>query len=161
MDLAGTGRRIRSTGPPICLNPWNGCAGTLSDPRASAALREIQAERLDALPDDLRERIEWISQPPSSPFQGVIVANEVMDALPVACFVMTADGPVERCVGVESDRLVWTQAPPSRRLSQGIETLQEVFARAAPGRLPKARSAWTCRAGSGRLPTACHAVLLY
>jgi len=93
----------------------------------SAALREIQAERLDALPDDLRERIEWISQPPSSPFQGVIVANEVMDALPVACFVMTADGPVERCVGVESDRLVWTQAPPSRRLSQGIETLQEVL----------------------------------
>lgn len=93
----------------------------------SAALREIQAERLDALADDLRERIEWISQPPSSPFQGVIVANEVMDALPVACFEMTADGPMERCVGVDNDRLVWTQAPPSRRLSQAIETLQNVL----------------------------------
>lgn len=93
----------------------------------SAALREIQAERLDALADDLRERIEWISQPPSSPFQGVIVANEVMDALPVACFEMTADGPMERCVGVDNDHLVWMQTPPSKRLSQAIETLQNVL----------------------------------
>jgi len=90
----------------------------------SAALREIQAERLGELSDDLRERIEWISQPPSSPFEGVIVANEVMDALPVACFEITENGPVERCVGIENERFVWAQTPPSRRLSKAIETLQ-------------------------------------
>ncbi len=93
----------------------------------SASLRETQAERLDGLSRDLRERIEWISQPPGSAFQGVIVANEVMDALPVACFEITEDGPVERCVGIDNDRLAWTPTPPSSRLSQAIARLQNVL----------------------------------
>lgn len=49
----------------------------------SAALQQQQRERLaQALPDDLLARVHWLSSLPQN-FVGVIVGNEVADALPV------------------------------------------------------------------------------
>ncbi len=52
----------------------------------SADLRQRQRELIAAqLPSVLR-RIEWLDAPPDAPFDGVILANEVLDALPVVRF---------------------------------------------------------------------------
>jgi SAM-dependent MidA family methyltransferase len=48
----------------------------------SPQLRERQRQRLDALPEPLRRRVHWVERPPQS-LAGVVVANEVLDALPV------------------------------------------------------------------------------
>jgi SAM-dependent MidA family methyltransferase len=52
----------------------------------SADLAERQRRRLALLPPALRERIVWLERLPERPLQGVILANEVADALPCRRF---------------------------------------------------------------------------
>jgi SAM-dependent MidA family methyltransferase len=64
----------------------------------SADLRERQRRRLSTLPGHLFATIEWLEALPSTPFNGVILANEVVDALPFKRFLLRA-GQVEE-VGI-------------------------------------------------------------
>lgn len=96
----------------------------------SAALREIQQETLSRLPDNLAQRVEWIAAPPDEPFDGLIVANEVLDALPVALFTISASGLMERCVDVIDDRLGWIDQPPRPRLIRAVAQLEQHLGRA-------------------------------
>jgi len=92
----------------------------------SAALREVQHERLAALPADLRERVEWIDRPPDKGFDGAILANEVIDALPVERFRRTADGFDQLCVTTNKDgRLAWASRPARGRLLEALQALEE------------------------------------
>ncbi|MFO7762705.1 MAG: SAM-dependent methyltransferase [Wenzhouxiangellaceae bacterium] len=87
----------------------------------SAPLREIQRETLQDLPEDLRRRVEWIGAPPRSEFDGAIIANEVIDALPVERFGMTGSGIEQYRVTVENGRLAWSTAPAEGRLLEAVE----------------------------------------
>lgn len=89
----------------------------------SAPLRQVQQETLAVLPEELRGRIEWLKAPPSESFAGVIVANEVIDSLPVCRFKITGDGPVELAVGRDDTRFVWTQIPAGERLSTALQAV--------------------------------------
>ena len=83
----------------------------------SADLRERQAQRLAArLPSALSRRVVWWPGHASQPWRGVLVANEVLDALPVErlrvggqgleqCFVECAD-----CAADADLHLVWRPA---------------------------------------------------
>jgi SAM-dependent MidA family methyltransferase len=53
----------------------------------SADLRARQRETLAASVPQLLARIRWLDRLPDPPFDGVVVANEVLDALPVERFV--------------------------------------------------------------------------
>lgn len=59
----------------------------------SADLAQRQRERLGALPRELRERVAWLDRLPERPIEGVILANEVLDALPCRRFALR-DGAV-------------------------------------------------------------------
>ena len=65
----------------------------------SADLAERQRERLGTLPREIRERVVWLDRLPERPISGVILANEVLDALP--CRRFTLQGGAAREVGVE------------------------------------------------------------
>lgn len=54
----------------------------------SADLRARQQLSLDRLPRNLRERVVWLEHLPEQSWSGVILANEVLDALPCERFVM-------------------------------------------------------------------------
>lgn len=56
----------------------------------SADLAERQRERLRSLPQALRERVVWLERLPERPVRGVVLANEVLDALPCQRFVVTS-----------------------------------------------------------------------
>jgi SAM-dependent MidA family methyltransferase len=71
-----------------------------------ARQRALLAERLPRL---LR-KIVWLDAPPSA-FRGVILANEVLDAMPVHRFQWTDDGPYEWCVGISGDAFDWARCP--------------------------------------------------
>jgi SAM-dependent MidA family methyltransferase len=62
----------------------------------SADLRARQEETLQRLPAALRERVEWLDAFPEGAFRGMMLANEVLDAMPVERFRWTGAG-VERC----------------------------------------------------------------
>ncbi len=52
----------------------------------SGDLRERQREALGALPEDVAGRVRWLDKLPEIPFEGVVLVNEVLDALPVERF---------------------------------------------------------------------------
>ena len=58
----------------------------------SADLAARQRERLAKLPPAVRERVVWLERLPERPLRGVVLANEVADALPCRRFTLTADG---------------------------------------------------------------------
>lgn len=58
----------------------------------SADLAARQRERLAELPAALRARVVWLTRLPERPIEGLILANEVADALPCRRFTLGADG---------------------------------------------------------------------
>jgi len=79
----------------------------------SAHLREVQQATLRAtLPDTLMNRVVWLDALPEN-FDGVIFANEVLDALPVHIIKTTADGIAEMGVVSEGRGLAWKEKPAS------------------------------------------------
>jgi len=98
----------------------------------SAVLREVQQERLEALPGHLRECIEWIATPPEATFEGIILANEVLDALPVTAFQIGQGQVEQRYVGLEDDALTWVSQRASRRLERAVDDLQQELGGALP-----------------------------
>lgn len=72
-----------------------------------AALRARQQERIAALPGPVADRVHWLREMPSR-FRGVILANEVLDAMPVHRFRVGPDGgAVALGVGVADDGFRW------------------------------------------------------
>ena len=67
----------------------------------SADLRARQRSLLEARVAKLIDRIEWLQTAPPEKLQGVVLANEVVDALPVQRFYIEADAIGE--VGVVND----------------------------------------------------------
>ena len=91
----------------------------------SAVLRDVQAETLTSLPEHLQARIEWIDAPPTEGFHGAIVANEVLDALPVKRFEITPQDVAELAVNWDGQRLGWHTTEPDQRLRTAFEHLQD------------------------------------
>ena len=69
----------------------------------SPGLRERQRERLGA-------RATWIEHLPQG-FHGVMLANEVVDAMPVHAIAWTEHGIVERGVCADEGELAWCERP--------------------------------------------------
>lgn len=67
----------------------------------SADLAARQRERLAALPPHLAGRVEWLQRLPER-FAGVVLANEVLDALPFERFVWRAGAVHELGVGLDA-----------------------------------------------------------
>ncbi len=76
----------------------------------SADLRQRQQETLAHALPHLYERVQWLDALPEQ-FKGVILGNEVLDALPVELVHWMDDEPHIRGVVVEGDRLAWQDRP--------------------------------------------------
>jgi SAM-dependent MidA family methyltransferase len=81
----------------------------------SADLQHRQQALLRERIPHLVERVEWL-QNLSIAFEGIIVANEVIDALPVKRFVVDKNGIKELGVGIVEDEFVWTTRAPQDSL---------------------------------------------
>ena len=72
----------------------------------SADLAARQKQQLQSLDADMAARVVWIDRIPAS-FRGVIVANEVLDAVPVHLVVWRDDGAFERGVTWRNGAFAW------------------------------------------------------
>jgi SAM-dependent MidA family methyltransferase len=79
----------------------------------SGALRGRQAARLGG-------RVKFLDRPPQA-FRGVVIANEVVDAMPVHAVGWRASGVVERGV---STQLTWEERPASGTLLDEAGTIE-------------------------------------
>ena len=106
----------------------------------SADLRERQRLLLTAELPHLLSRVRWLDAPPSHPFQGVIIANEVLDALPMVRFSWWPDRSEEWGVIVEGDTLSCSARPSNAGLQSAVESL----AVAAGGEWPHGYTSEIC-----------------
>lgn len=75
----------------------------------SAELRTRQRDTLLARLPQVAQRVRWLEQLPDN-FRGVVLANEVLDAMPVQCFEVGEDSFYERRVGIdEQGNFVWVR----------------------------------------------------
>ncbi len=114
----------------------------------SPDLKQRQQQTIKQRAPHLLGRVYWLDGLPESGFQGVILANEVVDAMPVHLIQFKEDGLVERFVGDNGSGFVWQDKPlASAALQKRINALteelgDEVF---CPGYLTEvnlAQTAW-------------------
>ncbi len=76
----------------------------------SADLCERQQQRILRDCPRLHARCGWLDAPPAQPWRGALIANEVIDALPVRAFVLRDADVFARAVGVDRDgRFIWRE----------------------------------------------------
>ncbi|MFC1688814.1 class I SAM-dependent methyltransferase [Pseudomonadota bacterium] len=85
----------------------------------SADLRAVQRQQI-AETTELLERVTWLDEPPEQAWQGVILANEVLDALAVERFRQGENGAEQLCVKPGGNRLSWESRPAPAELKQAI-----------------------------------------
>lgn len=90
------------------------------EPSAELAARQ-KALLADETP--LVERIEWLERLPQHPIRGVILANEVADALPVERFRRRGGRLVRMGVRAAGDGFAWTELPAPAWLEERVEAL--------------------------------------
>lgn len=89
----------------------------------SPSLREQQRQRLATHCPEWLSRIVWCDTLPTD-FTGVIIANEVLDALPVHCFERQAGLAYERRVTWGNNAFAWLLAEPTPPLSTELTRLE-------------------------------------
>ncbi len=113
---AGTGRMAAAILTELAVR------GCLPDRYAilevSADLADRQRRRLAALPAGLAERVVWLDRLPERPIDGVILANEVLDALPCRRFRIHNGTMLELGVAAIGETLHERAAPAEPALAQ-------------------------------------------
>jgi len=89
----------------------------------SPDLRHRQQAALAALPAALGARLAWLERPPETPFAGVVIANEVADALPVERFRVGEGGVLQLGVARAQDRFAWQARPADAALAAAVAAL--------------------------------------
>jgi SAM-dependent MidA family methyltransferase len=106
----------------------------------SADLRERQREHIAGAVPQLARRVEWLDEPPRIAFDGVVLANEVLDALPVTRFRWhppgSDEGSEEMGVAREGEQFTW--APRAA----GDALIAECSRLAEAGGGPEADGGW-------------------
>ena len=112
----------------------------------SGALAARQRETISARAPDALASVSWLDALPEPGFRGVVLANEVVDALPVERFEVTADGVLAHCVGFDHGRPVWRTRPAEPWLAGAVESLQRDLGYRLPvgyvSEIGPARCAW-------------------
>jgi SAM-dependent MidA family methyltransferase len=89
----------------------------------SADLRQRQRQLLEARLPELISRVIWLDTLPEEPFKGVILANEVLDAMPVQRFCISGNKIEELQVGWQDDGFVWQACPAGDVLEQKVKAI--------------------------------------
>lgn len=85
----------------------------------SAELRQRQGDTLAARVPHLLERVAWLEALPRE-ITGVVVANEVLDAMPVHHVRIAEEGIRELYVAWEGERFAWSEGAPSTAALQAV-----------------------------------------
>lgn len=90
----------------------------------SADLRERQEVLVRREIPEFADRIEWIDELPAD-FRGVVIANEVLDALPVEGFVRQEDSVLQVCVESSNDGFRLAERPAPDGLAEAVLKIEE------------------------------------
>ena len=90
----------------------------------SAELKQRQKQTIKKKAAQLVERVQWLDQLPDDVSSAIIVANEVLDAMPVECFRITQNGTESLMVGFENGKLVSRYIPAEKNTVATVEAIR-------------------------------------
>lgn len=100
----------------------------------SGELRERQRRALSDCVPQLLPRVEWLESLEDRSLRGVVLANEVLDAMPVERFCKTAAGlewlRVDR--DADNDRFCWVTGPAGAEVQAAVQTIETDLGFALP-----------------------------
>ena len=97
----------------------------------SADLRERQQNLLHEELPELADRIVWLDRMPAL-HRGIVLANEVLDALPVERFMRRKNGVYQLRVGDEAGEFVFVDEPAPGVLADAVEAIEQDIGRRLP-----------------------------
>lgn len=98
----------------------------------SADLRERQQRAVATLPAYLAERVVWLNELPQG-FVGVVIANEVLDVIPVHLVAFSSNSVFERGVAEKDGAFVWQDMPAlSKELIAPAAQIRAEYLNATP-----------------------------
>jgi len=89
----------------------------------SADLQQRQYEVLQQRVPDLLPRVQWLNQLPENPINVIVIANEVMDAMPVTRFAIKNGEVLQQGVAVKEGELALSYRPAGDEVRQQVEAL--------------------------------------
>jgi SAM-dependent MidA family methyltransferase len=93
----------------------------------SADLAVRQRQRLAELPDVLSQRVQWLDRWPDPPMRGVVLANEVLDAMPVERFVLRGEPGAQRVhalgVSLTDEGFAWCETEAIPELDHAVRSI--------------------------------------
>jgi SAM-dependent MidA family methyltransferase len=90
----------------------------------SGELRQRQRETLQAKVPHLLEKVQWLEALPLSGFRGVILGNELLDAMPVQRFRIDGDEVCELHVVLEGDGFAYQAGPAGKELLDAVRNIE-------------------------------------
>jgi len=103
----------------------------------SSELKQRQQETISNKAPHLLERVVWLEGLPEELFDGVVIANEVLDAMPVECF-RVSNGEVEVLkIGVENEKFISRYAKADELVTNKVRDIEERLRESANGPLPE------------------------
>ena len=97
----------------------------------SADLRDRQQRLLSTELPGLVDRVIWLDRMPET-HRGVIIANEVLDALPVERFMRRGSGVFQLRVGEEAGEFVFVDEPAPDVLATAVESIESDIGKRLP-----------------------------
>lgn len=96
----------------------------------SADLRARQRERIvRELPQDVAARVAWIDRPPEESWQGVLFANEVVDALPTTRFTLRDGEVFEEHIDIDGENFVRVDRPADALIAGAVRHVERALGR--------------------------------
>jgi SAM-dependent MidA family methyltransferase len=89
----------------------------------SSTLRARQQALFAGMATHLLERVQWIDSLPTAGFRGIVLGNELLDAMPVERFRVGTQGIVQLQVGWEDNHFTWREALANDALSARVTEL--------------------------------------
>ncbi|MBS1246112.1 MAG: hypothetical protein H6R47_311 [Proteobacteria bacterium] len=89
----------------------------------SGSLRARQQALFADQAAHLLARVHWLDSLPPAGFRGIVLGNELLDAMPAERFRVGADGILQLQVGWEEARFVWREAPANDALRDRVTAL--------------------------------------
>lgn len=99
----------------------------------SASLKKKQQKTLQTLCPELMERVQWIDKIPTTPFSGLILGHEILDALPVHVFTHNNKVYYEQGVRWDGEKFAWQTLPLENiALKKAIDDIAPFIGTAEP-----------------------------
>ena len=90
----------------------------------SSPMRSAQRALFESQAPEIIPVVEWLPEMPAKLDSAIVIANEVLDALPVKCFAADQHSLQERCVTMTGDgKLDWCLQRPCSELGAALDSL--------------------------------------